>query len=125
MTYTRKVRYAVPPESPVITRTEVYYINVLCVLRRSVTPDGDFELQTRTVPPQPGHGQFDVQLMFFKDSHFQVRCSQALQVHRQQQIKEATELHSLLKSPFLLIRKTYSKIMSRTVLLASIEDFVT
>jgi hypothetical protein len=71
ISYTNIVRYAVPSPSSIITRTEIYYITVYCVMPKAADPNNGFDPIGRTVPPQPGSGNYNVQLILFQDSHFQ------------------------------------------------------
>jgi len=75
MVYSNVIRYAVPSpsNSNVISRTTVYYVPVHCVLPRQADPINSIDPQMRTVPPMTGDGQFDVKLVLFQDSSFQVR----------------------------------------------------
>lgn len=72
--YSNTVRYAVPSSSSVITRTEVYYVPVYCVLPRNADPGNNFDTQGRTPSPSGGNSQFQVQLNFYDSQSFQVSC---------------------------------------------------
>ena len=56
--YTSVVRYAVPSLSPVITRTDTYYVTVTCLINRTQTPDNAFNPASRTPPPQANAGRY-------------------------------------------------------------------
>lgn len=73
VTYTNVVRYAVPYQSSVITRNDVYFITVSCQLPRQADPINDVISDSRTPSPQTGDGLFNVHLILFTDSHFQVK----------------------------------------------------
>ena len=72
MTYSNLIRYAVPSPSDVISRTTVYYVPVQCVLPRQSDPTNRVDPSLRTAPPQTGDGAFNVSLVLFQDSRFQV-----------------------------------------------------
>jgi Zona pellucida-like domain len=75
LTYSNVVRYSVPYQSSVITRNEVYYITVSCVLPRQADPINNVVSDGRTPDPQTGGGLFNVQLILFTDNHFQVKSA--------------------------------------------------
>lgn len=68
--YSNVVRYAVPSQSNIITRTQIYYVQVSCIINRTADPNNDVNPQTRTPPPQSGSGVYTVQLLLFKDNRF-------------------------------------------------------
>ena len=70
--YTNIVRYAVPYDSSVITRTQVYFITVYCVIPRVIDPGNNFDTNSRSPPPSGGGGQYTVALNFYKTNKFQV-----------------------------------------------------
>lgn len=63
--YSNQVRYYVPPESSVITRTTQYLIDVHCVLPRRSDADKDILPQSQTAKPQFGDGKFNVQMLLY------------------------------------------------------------
>ena len=70
--YSNLIRYAVPSPSEVISRTNVYYIPVYCVLPRRADPTNRVDPALRTAPPRTGDGHFNVRLILFQDNRFQV-----------------------------------------------------
>jgi hypothetical protein len=64
------VRYYVPPPDPTITRTEVYYIPVTCVIPKESDPANEVEPVGRTAPPQLGEGAFSTFLFLYDNNRF-------------------------------------------------------
>lgn len=64
------MRYYVPPLDPTITRTEVYYIPVTCVIPKETDPSNEIAPQGRTAPPQIGEGQFSSLLFLYDNNRF-------------------------------------------------------
>lgn len=69
--YYNVVRYYVPPEDPTITRTEVYYIPVTCVLPKENDPSNEVEPLSRTAPPRVGDGKFSTALYLYENNRFE------------------------------------------------------
>ena len=68
--YGNRITYNVPPESDVISRSEIYEIPVFCLMDRNGDPDEPFEPESLTVPPQYGEGHPDLKLQLFESNSF-------------------------------------------------------